>query len=281
MVTVIVSVFDNTEALERTLWGYAAQDCKEFRIILADDGSSKESVEHVRSVIDDLDLNVAHIWHENKGFRKARILNKAIKCAETEHLLFVDADVIPRSDFVSNHLRLLRPNYFISGGSHLNLPPELQAQIQRSQIESGELFSLDFLLQHEVDEKKFKLRLEKFDSKARLFDALFPRSNAFVGCNASCWKKDALAVNGFNEDWGYGGTDVEFGKRLTNMGVKSRRHSFILAILHQDHPRPYKDPEQVKRNKNTLKVLAKSGVTRIANGVDKISNEKITILYDT
>lgn len=279
-VSVIISVYNNAEALKRALWGYAEQDFSEFRLIFADDGSSEQEVSQVFECVKQLGLKATHLWHEDNGFRKASILNHAISFARSPRLIFVDADVIPRRDFIANHYRLLRPGYFIAGGSHLDLPVAMQPDIQQEHVQTGELFTLEYLRNYEVDLRKFRLRLEKYGIKASLLDALFPRSNAFIGCNASCWKEHALAVNGFDEDWGYGGMDIEFGMRMTNSGVKSRRHSFSLVTLHQDHPRPYKDPEKVKKNKEALKVLAKSGVTKISNGIDHISDEKVTVFYD-
>ena len=277
--TVIISVYNNAEALKRTLWGFANQDHENFHIVLADDGSSKEQIQEVEAQVRQLNLSATHLWHEDRGFRKAEILNKAILYSNTDRLIFVDADVIPRRDFVANHAKLLKPGFFITGGSHLHLPPDLQKKIDFEVVESGELFTLRYLLDFGVDEKKFRLRLEKYGAKARFYDALFPRWKAFVGCNASCWRQHAISVNGFDESWGYGGTDMEFGKRLANLGVKSRRHSFSLTVLHQEHPRPYRDPEQVKQNKRALSQLSRSSKTRVERGADSRSISDIEVLY--
>lgn len=279
--TVIISTYNNSEALEKTLWGFACQDHDNFDVIIADDGSTGAHVDRARRVSSDLNLRVTHLWHEDRGFRKAETLNKAILHAKGERLIFVDGDVIPRRDYVANHVKLLEPDYFITGGSHLHLPSDLQKNIKFQHVETDDLFTLDYLLGFDVDKRKFQLRLEKHGSKARFFDALFPRWRAFMGCNASCWREHAIAVNGFDESWGYGGTDMEFGKRLANFGVKSRRHSFSLIVLHQDHHRPYRNPEQVKQNKQALRSLAMSSKARVDDGLDKHSLSDIEILYST
>lgn len=277
--TIIISVYNNLDALIRLFWGFSCQDNKNFEIILADDGSDLDDVCEFAERIKEFGLPVTHLWHKDTGFRKAEILNKAILHASFERLIFVDADIIPRSDYVANIFKLLKPNYFISGGSHLHLPRPMHENISLDDIVSKRFFDVEYLSKFDIDKKKFKLRLEKYGNKARFFDGLFPRKNAFVGCNAACWKKDALAVNGFDENWGYGGTDIEFGMRLTNNGVKSRRHSFSLIVLHQEHPRPYRDEQKVKKNKLALKSLSKSGKAKINKGIDGHSLSDVKVVY--
>ncbi len=279
--TIIISVYNNSTLLERALWGFAAQTRNDFQILIADDGSREEEVERVRKVASDLGLNLMHIWHADNGFRKAKILNEAIVHAETERLIFVDADMIPRSDFVKNHIERLLPNYFIAGGSHLNLPVSMHSDITQEIVASGQLFTLDWLKQHKINKGKFFSRLIWQTDAAKALDVLFTRKRSFTGCNASCWKKDALAINGFDEDWGYGGTDREFGFRLANAKVKSKRFQFSLIALHQDHKRPYRDAATMKANKKALSHRAWSGMTRIEQGIDSRSPQDSKILYRT
>ena len=43
-------------------------------------------------------------------------------------------------------------------------------------------------------------------------NALTPTKPTWNGHNASCWKSDALEVNGFDQRMVYGGEDREFGE---------------------------------------------------------------------
>ena len=280
-VSVIVSFFNNADLFRRALWGYAVQDEDDFTIVVADDGSSRDQVDAVALTAGELGLNVVHLWQEDNGFRKARILNTAIADTGSELLIFVDADMIPRKDFISSHLRLAKPGYFITGGAHLNLPTEIQEQIDPSDVGEGRIFQWSWLKQYRdvLEERRFRLRLGKSGPAARALDALFPRTNAFIGCNSSCWRTDALAVNGFDEDWGYGGLDRDFGIRLTNNGIRSRRHQFSLVALHQEHGRSYRDPEKVRRNKQKLTERSASGITRVDHGIDGQSKLEAQVLY--
>ena len=55
---------------------------------------------------------VRHVWHEDRGFEKAAILNRAIATSEAEFLMFLDGDVLIHPDFLARHLELARPGRF-------------------------------------------------------------------------------------------------------------------------------------------------------------------------
>ncbi len=63
---------------------------------------------------------------------------------------------------------------------------------------------------------------------------LTPTKKTFNGHNTSCFKKDLLAVNGFNEAMQYGGLDRELGERLFNYGVLAKQVRYSAACLHLD-----------------------------------------------
>ena len=39
--------------------------------------------------------DIEHVWHEDRGFRKCEILNRAILAASADYLIFTDGDTIP------------------------------------------------------------------------------------------------------------------------------------------------------------------------------------------
>ncbi len=88
----------------------------DFEVIVADDGSGPET----RAVIDAARArgqeNVRHVWHEDHGFQKCQILNRAILAATGDYLILTDGDCVPRKDFVSQHRAAARPGFFLSGG---------------------------------------------------------------------------------------------------------------------------------------------------------------------
>ncbi|MEJ2045761.1 MAG: glycosyltransferase [Reinekea sp.] len=278
--SVIISAYNNFEALLRALPYYEIQSNTNFEILIADDGSNTEQTQLFQSTAQKSRLDIKHVWHEDQGFDKCGILNKAILAAKAERLLFTDADMVPRFDLIENHLRLLKPNRFISGGSHINLSADGQAFItDKSAAQMRELFQSKCLSESGFIENKKQNRVSSFGLRARCYDLLSYRNNAFSGANASCWKRDALAINGFDENWGYGGLDRDFGIRLTNARVSSRRYQYSLVALHQDHKRPYRDAEKVKRNKEQLKARLQSGISRIEKGIDQHSSADVAVVW--
>lgn len=90
---VIISTYNNPQWLEKTLWGYVCQERKADEIIIADDGSGPETARLIEQYA--RQLPIKHVWHEDKGFRKTVILNKALRVAESDYLVFTDQIVCP------------------------------------------------------------------------------------------------------------------------------------------------------------------------------------------
>ena len=141
---VVISTYNNPEWLEKTLLGYMSQSCKADEIIIADDGSTDDT----RKLIErySTHLPIIHVWHEDNGFRKTEILNKAISAATADYLIFTDQDCIPRRDFIETHRRYAREGYFLSGG-YFKLPMDISRDITPDDIASGRAFDLKWLVQ--------------------------------------------------------------------------------------------------------------------------------------
>ena len=103
--SIIISTYNSEEWLHKVLLGYTIQSENDFEIIVADDGSTDKTKAVVQSFKDKFKHPILHVWHEDNGFRKCRILNSAIIKSNTDYLLFTDGDCIPRKDFVANHLK--------------------------------------------------------------------------------------------------------------------------------------------------------------------------------
>lgn len=278
--SVIVSAYNNMDALVRALPFWQVQTEQRFELLVADDGSNEEQRKLFQAAATKTGLTVRHIWHEDNGFAKCGILNKAILVARAPRLLFLDADMLPRFDLVANHLALLKPNRFISGGSHVNVNEAGQEHIAglcRNGI--PDVFKTDVLSESGFILKKKQGRVGKFGAHARVYDLLTWRTNAFSGANASCWKADALRINGFDEAWGYGGLDRDFGIRLTNAGVTSRRYQYSLVALHQNHKRPYRDALKVKENKRQLKNRMASKTISVESGISKHAVSDVQVVW--
>jgi glycosyl transferase family 7 (putative galactosyltransferase) len=215
------------------------------------------------------------VWHEDRGFRKTEILNRAVLAAAGDYLIFSDGDCIPHPDFVATHARLAREGRFLSGG-YLKLPMSVSERISEEDVRSGRAFDASWLSAHGWRGGRRALRLPRSRAVATLFDALTPTSATWNGHNASTWRDAIVAVNGFDLDMGYGGEDRALGERLVNLGFRGRRVRFRAPCLHLDHPRPYADPEIISANRRLRDEIRRSRDVRTRRGLAEVAHESAT-----
>jgi glycosyltransferase involved in cell wall biosynthesis len=246
-ISVIISTYNQHDWLHKVLVGYQHQIFSNFEIIIADDGSTEETKRVVDSFKANSTLRIQHLWQDDLGFRKTTILNKAIVASKADYLLFTDGDTIPRADFVQTHVKLKQPNCFLSGG-YFKLPKHISENITDDDIINQCCFDKKWLLSKGLT-SNFKInKLTASGFKEKLLNALTPTKATWDGMNASGWKKDILAVNGFDERMEYGGEDRELGERLINFGVKPIQIRYSAICVHLYHERSYKNDNALAKN---------------------------------
>jgi glycosyltransferase involved in cell wall biosynthesis len=247
-VSVIFTTYNQPQWLEKVLWGFSVQTHRDFEIIVADDGSGPETKELIERMRTETGMEITHVWHDDNGFQKCQILNKAIVASRFAYLVFTDGDCIPAPDFLEWHVRLAERDRFLSGG-YVKLPMDVSQAISREYIVSGRATEASWLRQQGVGPSMKLLKLHKGAFFGLVLDSLSPTRASWNGHNASTWKEHVLATNGFDERMQYGGQDREFGERLENMGIRGKRIRFRAACVHLDHPRGYARPESIAKNK--------------------------------
>ncbi|SHG44181.1 glycosyltransferase family 2 protein [Winogradskyella jejuensis] len=246
-ISVIISTYNQPEWLEKVLYGYEIQSYTDFEIIIADDGSTQETKTLIERFSETSKYNISHVWQEDKGFRKTKILNKAIVASQGEYLILTDGDCIPRKDFVQCHFELRKSGCFLSGG-YFKLPQSISKKITKEDIENQNCFDKRWLLDQGL-KKSFKLnKLTSKGLKERLLNTLTPTKATWDGMNASGWKQDILKVNGFDERMAYGGEDRELGERLMNLGAKPIQIRYSAICVHLYHTRGYKNEAAEQAN---------------------------------
>jgi glycosyltransferase involved in cell wall biosynthesis len=266
--SVIISTYNQPEWLDLVLHSYSTQTNKAFEIIIADDGSDERTKEVVDNFKKSTDLLVKHIWQKDEGFQKTKILNKAIGLSETDYLIFTDGDCIARNDYVETHLRLRRKNNALSGG-YFKLTEAISLLINKAIIDSQECFDKNWLIAH-GQPKSFKLnKLTRSKLKSRVLNMFTPTKATFDGMNASCWKSDIIAVNGFDERMQYGGEDREVGERMMNNGIRFLQVRYSTICVHLYHNRPYKNESAERRNLEIRKATKKHKTTYTKFGINK------------
>ena len=266
-VGIIISTYNNPSWLEKTLWGYLYQTRPADEIIIADDGSKEDTRLLINSFKDKLPIK--HIWHEDNGFQKSRILNKALIASQSEYIIFTDQDCIPRKDFIATHIKYAEEGFFLSGG-YFKLPMNISLQLSQEDIATGNAFSLKWLKQQHLKYNFKCTKLIKNSKFNQFMNFITPTKATWNGCNASGWRKDMLTINGFNEEMQYGGQDREFGERLFNLGIKSKQIRYSAIVIHLDHKRPYKTKESIAKNIGIRKNTRKKNIIETPSGIKQL-----------
>lgn len=268
-ISVILSTYNSPAWLEKVLWGYRCQRHRDFELIIADDGSGPETAALIDRMRAETGLTIRHVWQADKGFRKCRILNKAVLHVRTPYVVFSDGDCIPRADFLQvHHDRAARGHYL--SGSYYKLPMVTSEAIGREDILRGRCFDVGWLRMHGLPRSRATGKLRASPRQAAIFNCLTPVRCNLKGSNASAWLDDILAVNGFDERMPWGGEDREFGVRLINSGVRPRHVRYDAICVHLDHARGYADPALAAANRALRIQNEKSGVKRTGHGISQL-----------
>ena len=267
-ISIIVSTYNSEEWLQKVLWGFNCQSFKKFQVVIADDGSGPKTKELIEKMAAEVMYPIKHVWQEDEGFQKSRILNKALIACDAEYIIMTDGDCIPREDFVQVHYINKKKGFFISGGYYM-LPMNISKAITFADIEKQNCFNIHWLKELGIP-KTFKNN--KLTSKgiiSKLFNAITTTNASWNGHNSSGWKKDILNVNGFDERMQYGGQDRELGERLFNFGIKSKQLRYSAVCVHLEHKRGYKTTESILKNmairkqtKREMSVWSYYGITK-------------------
>ncbi|MFC2151878.1 glycosyltransferase [Bacteroidota bacterium] len=266
--SIVISIYNNYKFIELVLAGFERQSNENFEILLADDGSKKEVVEKIEDYIKHSSLKIKHVWHEDQGWRKNEILNKAIQKTETDYIIFIDGDCIPHKNFVKEHL-LNREQNTILAGRRSNLSKYISDKLTYKNVKKGIL------------EKRYAfigLLLKSIIGGTHLENAIYIKNNLIrkkintkdkgvLGSNFSVYKSDLLEINGFDERYKKPAvgedTDLEF--RLRNAGKKVKPVKHLAIQYHLFHSKLERD----KANMEYLNDVVDKKTTYTPYGINK------------
>ncbi|MGH7492528.1 MAG: glycosyltransferase [bacterium] len=234
--TIIIAFYRKTHFLRLVLAGFARQSFQDFEILIADDGSDDAVVEEVHALIAASPHHIRHIWHEDRGFRKNRILNRAIVAAQSDYLIFVDGDCVPHREFVRDHFEKGQPKTCLAG-RRVDLSKRITGKLSEEKIRAGYLekqlgqMLLDSLLLGSKNVEKGIYIRSKY-----LGGLMSRKKRGLLGSNFSLHKADLLSINGFDERYEEPGIgedrDIEFRLEQNNIAVKSLGNVAIQYHLH-------------------------------------------------
>lgn len=259
--TLIIATYNWPEALELCLKSVLAQTELPAEIIIADDGSANETKELINTYRKLSTVTIKHLWHKDDGFRKTIILNEAIRAANYEYIIQIDGDIIIHHSFIQAHLSAARQGFFIRGSRTLINKKTTQVLLQNNLIDVN-FFSAGLANRVNGLHSGLLSHLHKTITKSSY-------KNGVIGCNFSYWKKEVVAVNGYNNDiTGWGQEDSELGARLMNNGIAKRNLKYKAICFHLFHAHFSRDRDAL--NMQMLDKTIKDKIIRCANGYSNI-----------
>ena len=260
--TLIISTYNWPEALNLVLKSVLNQSKAPDQVIIADDGSAVDTKVVIDAFKSKTTISVLHVWQEDTGFRKAKVLNKALMKSTGDYILQVDGDCILHRHFVKDHLSLAKPHQFLFG-SRVTIKNTFLKSLFKNKVINFSFWSKGI---------KKRTRAMHVPILSYFYKASNVFSKKYRGCNTSYFKTDALAINGYNEEFeGWGREDSDFALRLLNNGVISRRIRYKAIVFHIYH---FEKPKSNLEKNNSIELhTIKNNVTWCKNGINKAISE--------
>jgi glycosyltransferase involved in cell wall biosynthesis len=261
-ISIIVATYNRPEALALVLRALADQRAGDFDVLVADDGSGPATRQMIETMAAGLPYPLHHVWQPDEGFRLAMCRNRAAARASGDYLAFIDGDCLPLPDFVTRQRAMARPGWFVTG-NRIRLSQRLS---QRAIAEATPLWRwgrLRWLRARMQGDINLLVPLLRLRNRSR------PKTDwvGSEGCNIAVWRKDYLAVNGFDEtfsSWGF--EDLDFVHRLIRARCRRRATRWNVPLLHLWHDEQAR--QRVERNRTLFKETLASDRIRAQQGVD-------------
>jgi len=265
LISVIITTYNSPNFLKKCLNSFLVQKDKNFEIIIADDGSTKET----KQLIDNYrnkKLIVNHAWHKDEGFRAAKIRNEAVKLSSGDYLVFVDGDCVVFNDFIENHRKLAEPGFFARGNRAM-LSKFSSCKIVDDNIDINLISTIDFI------KLRFKKNINRIIPILRFINyplrkIIKKKWKGAKTCNLGVWKKDFENINGYDESYiGWGREDSDLVVRLINNNIFRKEAIFSTGLLHLKHE--INSRENFTKNDKLLNEAINKNKTYIKNGYIK------------
>ncbi|WP_353719088.1 glycosyltransferase family 2 protein [Dyadobacter sp. 676] len=257
--SLIIATYNWAEALHCSLLSVSKQKVLPREVIIADDGSDNRTRDVINRMQDGFPVPLIHVWHEDLGFRKSQILNKAIGRCTGSYVIQVDGDVLLHSSFIADHLAAAERGAFIRG-TRARLTPAKTEELLRNAETNVSFFSRG------VYNRLNAVRLPVLRSLGQRKEM---KSRSVRGSNLAYWKDDFLRVNGYNNDLsGWGHEDEELAARFINNNIikKIVKLSAVQYHLHHNELPRSSEPHHRRIIQHTL--LTK--VKRCSNGYENL-----------
>lgn len=257
-ISLIISVYKNMDFLDLVLESVGLQTFKDFEVIIAEDADSEEMKKFIENKSKIYDFTIKHVFHEDKGFRKNKILNEALRVAGGEFVVFIDGDCILHKDFLKEYAKRTNKTTCLFG-RRVNLDRETTNKLLKTKDLS--LLSIFRLL---------------FTKARRIEDGIylpFPATRRKTGVKGSnfCLSREKMyELNGFDEDFERPtcGEDDDIERRLRLIGVKMKCTKNKTIQYHLYHEKKGRK-EDSEHNMKLYQKKVEAGKGYCENGINK------------
>ncbi len=259
-ISLIIAVYKKLDFLSLVFQSLELQSFKDFEVIIAEDDNQSETISFLDKARKKHSFLIKHVSQEDKGFRKNKILNEAIRHSSSEKLVFIDGDCIIHRHFLMNYDQGLKAG-LVRAGRRI----ELSKKHTESMVKKNKIYALDFI--------SLLVKAARYPEKALYLPNVKRLNSGFkhlLGCNWGIMKKDLIAINGFDEDYELSGvgedSDVEWRLIKANMKIESIIYSCLEYHLY--HPVHYnqevldKNIEMLDKKKLDAEVFCKNGLIK-------------------
>jgi glycosyltransferase involved in cell wall biosynthesis len=232
--SVIVSSYNQPNALALVFAGLLTQTHRIDELLIGDDGSQDDTRELVQEFAKRAPFPVVYETQEDRGFRKSRALNNALRRAQHEHIMFLDGDCVPPPAWAANYARSLTSGVPFATAGYVLMDLQRTQQLTPAQIAAGRID--DGITQEQ------RRAFDKIHRKEVLYRVLRQRKKPkILGGNWAATRACLVAVNGFDEKYdGFGKEDSDIRNRLRNAGYRGRSlwdHNWVYHCSHDFDPR--------------------------------------------
>ncbi len=231
-ISLVIAVYGRPDILERVLVSLTGQTFKNFEVLIADDGSGPEIADLIERYRPLFPHPIVHVWHEDDGFRKTVVVNRAVTQASADYIVFIDGDCILHRLFLERHYTRRRPGWVLTG-RRVMFDRELTERITMDDVRTRRVEKPWFWLGHcGRNDWLHGIR----------FPFFFPWRNRYrehyeiLGSNFSVHKEDFYRVNGYDERIvGRGLEDNNLCVRFINSGIAVKSIAFDALQYHCFH----------------------------------------------
>jgi glycosyltransferase involved in cell wall biosynthesis len=254
--SLIATTYNQPVELDLFLRSLARQTTDEdFEVLIADDGSRKETREVVERHRHRHGPRLKHIWHEDLGYRKSKIVNQAVRESRGDWLVFTDADTILHPRFLEDHAAQRAPRRLFMGRRvDLNDSSSRWIRANPESLFSNAFYACVVLSARGAQPSRNVNRAWRVDCALARKLARYDEVPDLLGSNFSIDRKLFIEVNGFDEGLQhYWGEDGDLFIRCRNAKADIVGKKAYAVQFHLWHPQRAPQPDAESQYQRRLK----------------------------